>query len=331
MKRSVAIFGPTPQFVRWAILNSCPLRQMDDENLPDVTFRQLRGLRELSVGLIEGRVMDGICVHPDATSARPTTALGFLINEVLDAYGDKEFVAGCCTPCPANAVARDQPDTWAGCYGWLPASDDFNFEITSKHPPSPIAVTAEETSTQTSELKIDLVQLMDDVILDADQMAKADVFFKKTSPRWYGIWQASRLDSDQIDFLLCVFDEMVLRVASRSADRLQPNSDLVRFRNALRACSEHSLELHLELIPPGTSDGATWIQVAHCPACKHEMKIVQQRSQTCPACGRRGNPHGERKGKVLGLRPYVQLCGVMGESKTVEFLRRFETLSNNRK
>ena len=52
MKRAAAIIGPTPSFVRWTILQPCPFRQIDDSH-PYEAFRQLRNLREVSLGLIE--------------------------------------------------------------------------------------------------------------------------------------------------------------------------------------------------------------------------------------------------------------------------------------
>ena len=51
MKRSVAIWGPTPAFIRWAIEHPCELRDIEVDNLADGTFRQLRALRELSGGI----------------------------------------------------------------------------------------------------------------------------------------------------------------------------------------------------------------------------------------------------------------------------------------
>ncbi len=326
MKRSVAILGPTPPFVRWAILHECSLRQLESENLPDVTFRQLRGLRELSVGMLECRVWEGICIHPDATSAAPKQALGFPINEVIDAYGDEQFVASCCTNCPANSVARDQPGIWAGCYGWLPTSADFSFEISSKHSRRTRSETsaAQRPTKARGESDQLLVDLLEDVVQQHALIAEMHALFPETSPRWYGIWQNQQLNSQQVEFLIRVFEALVAQVSSMTPGSFGFTFDLLRFLSALRCCREHSLELHVDLIPPGISDGTTWTQFAHCPTCKCALKYGEPATQICPACGRKGNPHGERKGKVLGLRPYVNLCGVLGEPGTRDFLERFE-------
>jgi len=66
MKRTAAILGPTPPFLRWTIALPCPLRDLEAKtSLPDVTFRQLRSLRALSVGETQSRVKEGFCLHPD--------------------------------------------------------------------------------------------------------------------------------------------------------------------------------------------------------------------------------------------------------------------------
>lgn len=325
MKRSVAILGPTPQFVRWAILHPCSLRQLEPNNLADSTFRQLRGLRELSTGYLEERVVDGICVHPDASSRFPAQSLGFLATEVLDAFGDAAFVNTCCQTCPANVDAHDRPGSWAGCYGWLPASDDFvmgaGSQIRSRPGRSPDSQPAMEANKSGETL----VEMLDGVIESAGWSEKAGGLFLETSPRWYGIWETGYLTRDQIEFLRVMFEQILGNRSPQQQKAGRPISELVRFYDALRACSDDSLELFVELIPPGYSDGLTWTQLAHCPTCKCVMNTANDSTTTCPACSRTGSPHGERKGKVLGLRPYVRLCGVIGERRTEEFLKKFES------
>jgi hypothetical protein len=140
MKRSVAIVGPTPSFVRWAIRHACPLRQIDVENLPDATFRQLRILRELSLARIEKRVFKGICFHSTMIDD-PDTARGFFEDEVADFFGGIPQISNCCNACCANAAElsredpADKPKVWAGCFGWLPSkfeAFDYVAEFHSK-------------------------------------------------------------------------------------------------------------------------------------------------------------------------------------------------------
>lgn len=318
MKRSVAIYGPTPQFVRWAIGHTCPLREPDVDNLPDSTFRQLRGLRELSTGLVQDRVFEDICLHSTATNEDSTQARGFKIHEVLDAYRDAAHVESCCQTCPANAISDSREGTWAGCYGWLPATSGFCLESTLREG---ARANQSLTSVDTRPDRIDFVNLIDDVIEDSD-LPHNENLFCPTTPRWYGLWQNAILTQQQIEYLCQVFESAVNKCARNGAN---PDEfiDLIQFRDALKRCVEHRMAIHVDLVPPGVSDGQTWALAAHCPDCRLEMSAPGR--QQCPACGRFGNPHGPRKSKVLGLRPYVDLEGVLGKQKTVEFMRRYRS------
>lgn len=317
MKRSVAIYGPTPQFVRWAIGRPCPIREHETENLPDASFRQLRGLREFSIGLIQDRVFEGICVHPNASADEISAARGFAGEEVLDSHGGESVVAGCCGGCPANALNDQLPGVWGGCYGWLPATTGFCFEATLK-----------QTNTASHRMPpdqpgIDIVRLIDETIEQHSLGGETDQFFNRTSPRWYGLWGTSVIHKEKVAFLFRLFELVVARCLELNETQKSSLSDVIRFRDALLHCVTNDLTMHLELMPPGVSDGQTWSISAHCPECKFEMKDHQP-NRHCQACGRKGNPHGVRKSKVLGLRPYVQLEGVLGRAKTADFLKRYE-------
>ena len=308
MKRSVAVLGHTPQFVRWAIAHPCSLRSLSENNLPDQSFRQLRSLREFSVGRSEGRVIDGVCVHGTASSSDPQAARGFFAAEILDAHGDESFVESCCRSCPANAIQDRQADVWAGCYGWLPATPEFQFDVTQQ--------AVESRATPDSGEPDRIVVMLDQAIQALGLGATAGTLFKPTSPVWYGIWRKKQFAGQELDFLLKVFTH----IAGQFED---PPADVADFVAALRRCAEHELVLHAELVPPGFSDGTTWEISAYCPDCRCPSQSSGQ--QKCPACKRYGHPHEIRKSKVLGLRPYVFLNGVIGESKTVELLRKLES------
>lgn len=336
MKRSVAILGPTPQFVRWAIWHPCSLRHLDQENLPDDTFRQLRGVRELSNGLREDRVFENICVHPLASSENPDDALGFPKNEVLDVFGTQAFVTDCCRDCPANASGIRRPDIWAGCYGWLPATDDSRFDGV---PSRASENKSRDRPQETDGVRIDYVRHLDEAIGSLGLNSQADDLFMKTSPHWFGIWHSKTLTGDQVNFLVTVFCEMVELSKKNSHQAIESDgkSNLTQFRDALESCQKHSLRLHVELIPPGFSDGQVWTLAAHCPDCgcsvshidrNSPQKSNRQQQRVCSACGRTGCPAGEQKNKVLGLRPYVRLDGIMGGPNTQAFLRRFELRRN---
>lgn len=305
MKRSVAILGHTPQFVRWAIAHPCSLRQPSDRSLPDSSFRQLRGLREYSVALLENRVIEGVCCHPDVDVNAVEKARGFLAGEVLDAHGDDSFVAGQCNGCPANAVAQSLPQVWAGCYGLMAVDTGFEFDMIRDAEHARDCTAPEEQN--------DIAGLIEEVITQhrlADQCSKA---FTKTTPRWYGIWKAKTFSSEQIELLLKIF----LKIQKQQTDCPR---DLLRFCDALKRCQQHGLEMEAELVPPGFSDGQTWTISFCCPECKFPMD--EKAEQLCPACKRFGNPHEVVKNKVAGLRPYVFLNRVLGDLQTERLIKK---------
>ena len=308
MKRSVAILGRTPQFVRWAIWQECSLRQLSADRLTHETFRSLRGLREFSVARSEGRVIDGVCIHPTASSAQVSQAKGFFDSEVLDAHGDEDFVNSCCSGCLANSLQ----DLWCGCYGWLFSRCNYRFDTTTE---------ASEESDRNAEEEqgLDFVELVDQIIEENNLSDQAARLFAKASPRWYGIWKAGIVRDEKAEWLLRVFALVEQRVEQQGVPR---NPDLAQLIEALKRCCEHGLAIHVELVPPGFSDGQTWTISRCCPTCKFEMQ--DKKEQSCPACKRFGNPHELRKNKVLGLRPYVHLEGVIGAEKTAEILKKFE-------
>ena len=312
MKRSIAVLGHTPQFVRWAIAQPCSLRTMSEKSLPDVSFRQLRSLREYSVGRSEGRIVDGVCLHRSATASEPDKARGFFGAEVLDVHGDESFVEGCCSSCPANAIGDQHPELWAGCYGWLPAEPDFQFNVTEE--------AVESRQLPEDGQRDQLVVMLDEVARELKIGQKIGGLFKRTSPLWYGIWLTQRFEAQQLKCLLELFSELAQRFKTCP-------SDLKHLVAALRRCVEYGLVLHADLVPPGFSDGRVWQLSRYCPDCKCEMREAGQ--QKCPACGRFGHPHEIRKSKVLGLRPYVFLNGVIGEPKTVELLKKYDSTNRD--
>ncbi len=298
MKRSAAIIGPTPQFVRWAIAQPCSLREIDLDNLPESTFRQLRGIRALSEGLKENRVFEEICVHPSVSSMdHADQARGFPIAEVLEIFGGQQGLNECCNRCSANATA-DQSIQWAGCYGWLPADSSWNLPRAEPGP-----------GEKRLKIEEDLPPILESIILR--NLRKAfELEFGPGNP-WYGLWRPRILNSGQLQ---------VLKSALELAIELTQDAAPVRhLLDASERCLRFEIELHVELVPPGYSDGSTWVVFAHCPDCK----CVVASRQECQGCRRKGSFADERKFKVLGYRPYLLLAQVLGEKDALQFVKRY--------
>ncbi len=293
MKRTAAIVGPTPSFVRWAIRYDCPFREPESRDLPWQTFRQLRALRELSIGFREGRIIDGICLHPQFNQ-HAETARGFPVDEILAHFADASVVQKTCGCCPANAAQRwssdhahDSPSAcWAGCYGWMPSIMEG----------------------------LNIARLFDQM---ADGQTPHPLSgFPAARDAWFRIWQ------------ICVWDPSRLQVVAKLIRQVQAaeeaaaaNPDLTNLRSAFESCVENELVLETELVPRGMSDGVHWQLEPHCRVCASE-KLNAVR--ICGQCGHDGRSPPAVKRKVLGLRPYLLLKDLMGNRAAEELVLRFQ-------
>jgi hypothetical protein len=292
-----------------------PLACGSDTASPDATFRQLRGVREFSNALSEGRIFENICIHDSASSTEPSAAMGFTELEVLGVFGDRRSIDDCCKACHANTNAIDTDDSlWAGCYGWLTADG------------SSIASLSNEERTTTDFTKAAKDDLLVKEIEFAIQMLNLQPLiesnFSASSPAWFSFWQQPTLTIPQLLLLEKVFSTALRRHESAGDPAFV--DDLLRFIDALTLCHRHSLNLNVELVPRGFSDGTTWTIFAHCPRCHHCVSASGETWTTCDSCGLESPPSGERKSKVLGQRPYVNLNRVLGTEKTISLLQRYE-------
>ena len=317
MKRSVAVLGPTPQFLRWSIDHACSIRVGGDTASPDATFRQLRGVREFAMGQAEGRVVENICLHTSACSDQPELAMGFTESEVLSVFGGRDTIENCCSSCKANTNALDSGDPlWAGCYGWLTADGS---SIASLADGEDVNESADDLPAPSEDM---LIKEIEFAIKMLNLGSLIETNFAKASPAWFSFWQNPTLTIPQLLLLEKVFSTALRRHESSGDPDFV--DDLLRFIDALTLCHRHNLKLNVELVPRGHSDGVTWTIFARCPRCHHGVSSPAETWQACPACGHESPPSGERKSKVLGLRPYVNLNRVLGTDRTVSLLKRYE-------
>ena len=291
MKRSAAILGPTPPFLRWTIALPCPFRDPEAKCLADAAFRELRSLRAIAVGEIESRIVDGICVHPDAAAGEVEQARGFPVAEVYAAYGGKENAQAACDACPANVPVCDSELSGgggfskAGCFGWMPFGADGS--------DSPGFMGLMESGDSGSGSIVELFEAAIGSIAEPSP-------FPKTSPAWFGVWSQKKLSALQLKFLASVCDQV--------------ESDSIAWRRLVRAVQvslEHGLDFRVDLTPGGFSDGTWWRIESCCQACG-----VSAAKTPCDVCGSTAAVLRERKTKVLGLRPYLNLVSIVGEEAT---------------
>ena len=285
MKRTAAVLGPTPPFIRWAIGQECDLRDTDVENLADQTFRQLRNVRELSDGYREHRVIEEICFHP-APIGDVSLVRAFPTSEVFDFFGDADCLTGRCGDCPANCTAHIDTD-WAGCFGLLPTNLNFTFGHTS----------------QSQVLPNDSLVTLVNAAMQEDH-------------GFYRLWKERWIAEDNLANLNTIFQSI--------NDRRTYNQPLQQFADACQRCSKHGMRLYAELVPSGFSDGIHWKLNRACEACRFESDQPREKGTPCPACKNRHADDYGRKAKVLGLRPYLILQRVLGKEQTEKVVDRYQ-------
>ena len=306
MKRNAAIIGPTPAFLRWAINLPCPLREIESDNLPSSTFRQLRSLSEWSTASREGRVMDGVAFHPD--TRKEGALLGFPVDEIADAFGGTDFVQSSCGGCPANSLK--DVEGCAGCFGIVKIVDQAEI------------VQQVERAVSARELYSQLRQVFP---LGAESEFEAESE-SRSSPAalWYGLWINRVITPAAAGVLL----PLVENLRNRSAE-------WESFCISVQQCYAHNLELHVELYPRGVSDGRHWRLDPHCANCKAlwndetlwndegDGRRGNQAGKACQVCGKQWVERAEKKRKVLGIRPYMRLEHIFGNEKCEALRERY--------
>ena len=304
MKRTAAIIGPTPPFLQWTIAVPCPFRDPDAKNLTNAAFRELRSLRAISVGEMENRIIDGVCLHPHVSTDEAADAVGFPVEEVYAAFDGAEKVKRVCQACPANVpISGAELDdgaeiSRAGCFGWLPfgersvdGSADFMRLMECED-----SLPSDETS---------IVTQFESAIGSMEESSP----FRKTSPRWYGVWSLKKFNASQLVFL----DHVCKKVRCRSIAWR-------RLAQAIEIAVKFNLAFHVEMTPPGNSDGSSWTTEGCCATCGVAASTVP-----CQVCGSNAVPLRSRKMKVLGLRPYLKLASIVGQAETARLVEKFRS------
>lgn len=303
MKRSVAIHGPTPSFVRWAIRQPCCLRPTDSNRFVDQTFRCLRSLRCLSVALEEGRCANGFCVHPSAHQLPVESVEGFSVDEVTSPYGGLGWIEGACGGCPANvatpsntsnegyegyegyeaeAEAQRNAKTvnrMVGCYGFLARDGSSLDQILAGH------VTEEGSGDIATQMFHTLRQ--NESLQNAWPTLYSCEVPKSADVMWHTLWRSLESNASEPSKSARATRELEISldrlrfwkefgfawsraVAARSvaaSSRGQPSQPLRDFFQAVNACCDHAMPLVVELVPSGYSDGKRWQLDPSCSNC----------------------------------------------------------------
>lgn len=323
MKRSVAVTGPTPAFIRWAILKDCSLRDVEVEDLPDATFRQLRSIAELSVASRQHRIFENVCVAADADSQRPEEARGFPVAEILDMYGSADRLEQVCGECEANCwptqfvgLSKHPGDhagefstrplhRLAGCFGML--ATDLNWSFDPSHAASGQTGSREDAGG-------DLIAMTQRAAADQPDLLGTE--FPDAVHPFYRLWQTPVWSPQQAGSAGQLF--AAIDSPSRGHDEIK------KLIVACEQCSRHDLTLHVELVPSGYSDGLHWRRAPCCSRCRFVHDPPRRPNAPCRGCGGRDSDLYVGKSKVLGRRPYLLLEKIFGRESTAAFLRRYQ-------
>ena len=304
MKRSVAITGATPAFLRWAIWHPCELRPLDPYRFADQTFRKLRGIRELSIAKAESRCDDDFCFHPEAfepNSPAVDHVRGFRREEIAAVFGGEDPVFASCLRCPANVLASRVEGVAAGCFGFM-ATTEFDLQrLMSGY-------------SQGSSPEFDLVQSVQQAAEQIKIEPELSKWFGAGRIVWHRLWKQTILSRKQLAIVDQIFSTLV-----EANDKATIPDHVLDFARAVTACLQHEMRLHVELVPSGFADDETWKLNTACPDCKYEPELVKK-LQKCVGCGRIGGMAEGQKFRVLGLRPYSVLAGIVGADRVSKAL-----------
>ena len=282
MKRLSEIVGHTPMFVRWAIGQRCDMRDDCDGSQPFAVEKHLHSIKTAANAVAENRVVEGIAMHPSAWQTETTEqdVLGFQIDEPTAAFGGIESVTSTCQSCSA-CVPVDGLSLAANCFGWLILNiEDLPFR-----------------------------QLLDDAA-PTDDGAFDEV--PTTNPHWYAWWLLQNPNPAQMSTI-----EKCVNRLNELTDF--SHKDWVIFGEAIKCCLTANLQLFMELVPAGFSDGIYWTIGPFCPDCMYAQDVDRDQ---CIVCGRNGKPHPCKKRRAKGLRPYLRLVHLIGPEKSRQLLNQ---------
>ena len=305
MKRQVAILGPTPEFLRWSVRQTCLMRADTEVSSVDQTEKRLHAIRVAGQAIGQGRVFHGIAVDripgvDVAVNGEPLSARnvpldapkGFRLQEVFAlwdrAEGDgQQAVEAACRSCVANLVGnRLQNGNLAGCHGWLLREPNL----------AAFWRAFESVAAQR-------------------WMYYRGSKFLPTDPHWYGLWVSPTIGKLELEWLHASLTHAIKLVAISDCES---NGGLRDFHRVVAGCLEHGLALDVEAMPRGNSDGLFWTLAPFCDRCRSTRPLGKKFA--CSVCGKPGGGHPAIKRKVRGLRPFVDLAIVLGKEGVEPFM-----------
>ena len=215
--------------------------------------------------------------------------------------GEDRWCSKTVCDCPANVLASRVDGVAAGCFGFM-ATTEFDLQrLMSGY-------------SQASMAAFDLVQRVEKAAEKRDIESELSRWFGAGKIVWHRLWKQAILSRKQ----LTIVDQIFSAVVESTVEESLP-SHVLDFSRAVTACLEHEMRLHVELVPSGFANNEIWKLNTACPDCKFEPEQIKK-LQKCLGCGRIGGMSEGQKFRVLGLRPYSVLAGIVGTNRVDEAL-----------
>jgi Zn ribbon nucleic-acid-binding protein len=271
----------TIQIVRWALQQSCSLRQADAIHDPSAALSAVAYARTIANYIRKPRDEFGIFGDIFVTGhtyakepgekkglGHPYPSGGFVISKTFEPCGGLERILATCASCSANTRPHD-PAQCCGTFYQRPSS---------------------------AEAQIQLEQIVNRTGLSA-QLAAA---FPTTNPMWHSFWIQSPLSPDACRVLATILSEMANEDSAGttpSGSEVPPHvPELRRFVRAAEIAADGAFALHVSLAPPGHTDFGFYTIFPHCPRCKAEAQVARWQRKypaellECRVCGMRFSP-----------------------------------------
>lgn len=288
----------TMQLVRWALEQSCGLRQGEAARDPVAALaatERARTFAEYFRWPCGGfRIYGDICVTShtyvkkpgDGTGpGYPYPGYGFVVAKAFEPQGGIERILATCATCPANTKPHDP----ARCGGML-----------HKYPDD-------------DETQVQLEQIVNRLGLGEQLRAS----FPVTTPLWYAFWMQSPMPPSAAPVLASILTEMAKEDGrDTQADlswRRRHVRDLHTFVRALQIAAEGRMTLHVSLAPPSQIEFGLYFVFSHCPRCKAQARIRRRQ---------RGYPSELHECRVCGTKfPPTETVGSQRDNYEEEDLR----------
>lgn len=157
----------------------------------------------------------------------------------------------------------------------------------------------------------ELEQAFETILDQIELQAKTSEVFPATTPRFYGLWMPESYNRAQLELLQVIIAVFANEYSSPQTAALKA---------AIDASLKHDLTLRADFYPAGVLLGRSWTLATHCKDCR---AVRDDSNKPCGVCGNRLPSHTPKRRNARGIRPYMNLADIIGETNVAVFLQRY--------